>query len=110
MHIMVVNHIILPMVNSSMTVVEDLSIIRYRNSSDISILTGPGDFQIVSSIKNFSLNIQFDGRVGGVIVNYIQRQTFRGGRHIETIEGAYGIAREQDYKGVKSFVGPGKYN
>ncbi|MBK7609077.1 MAG: SusC/RagA family TonB-linked outer membrane protein [Saprospiraceae bacterium] len=57
--------------------------------------------------KNLGLNFQFDGRVGGVIVNYVQRQTFRGGRNIETVEGAMGEARYQDYKGIKSWVGEG---
>jgi TonB-linked SusC/RagA family outer membrane protein len=57
--------------------------------------------------KNFNFSFQFDGRVGGSLVNYIQRQAFRGGRHIETIEGAMGEARLQDTKGVKSWDGPG---
>ncbi|AYQ32673.1 SusC/RagA family TonB-linked outer membrane protein [Runella sp. SP2] len=57
--------------------------------------------------KNWNFSFQFDGRVGGVIANYIQRQTFRGGRHIATVEGAMGEARFQDYKGVKSYVGDG---
>ena len=57
--------------------------------------------------KNFGLSFQFDGRVGGVLIDYIQRQTFRGGRHIETTQGAMGEARYQDYLGVKSWVGPG---
>jgi TonB-linked SusC/RagA family outer membrane protein len=57
--------------------------------------------------RNVFLNVQFDGRVGGVIENYIQKQTFRGGRHIATVQGAMGEARLQDYKGVKSWVGPG---
>ncbi|MDZ4709380.1 MAG: SusC/RagA family TonB-linked outer membrane protein [Saprospiraceae bacterium] len=57
--------------------------------------------------KNVALSFQVDGRVGGVIVNYIQKQTFRGGRNIETIEGALGEARYQDYKGIKSYVGEG---
>jgi TonB-linked SusC/RagA family outer membrane protein len=57
--------------------------------------------------KNWSMIFQFDGRVGGEIVNYIQRQTFRGGRHIETVQGAMGEARYQDYLGVKSWVGEG---
>ncbi len=57
--------------------------------------------------KNLSFSFQFDGRVGGVISNYIQRQTFRGGRHIETIEGAMGIARQQDILGVKAYLGDG---
>ncbi len=57
--------------------------------------------------KNFQFSFQFDGRVGGVIGNYIRQQTFRGGRHIETVEGAMGTAREQDTKGVKTWVGEG---
>ena len=38
------------------------------------------------SYKNFTFSFQFDGRVGGSVVNQIQRQTFRGGRHIETVQ------------------------
>ncbi|MEZ4775086.1 MAG: SusC/RagA family TonB-linked outer membrane protein [Bacteroidia bacterium] len=57
--------------------------------------------------KNFAFNFQLDGRVGGVIVNYIQRQTFRGGRHIATVEGDMGEARYQDYLGNKTWVGEG---
>ncbi|MEQ1586644.1 MAG: SusC/RagA family TonB-linked outer membrane protein [Cyclobacteriaceae bacterium] len=57
--------------------------------------------------KNWGLVFQFDGRVGGILVDYIQRQTFRGGRHIETVQGAMGVARAQDALGVKSFVGEG---
>jgi len=41
------------------------------------------------------------------MVNYIQRQTFRGGRHIATVEGAMGVARENDTKGIKSWIGEG---
>lgn len=57
--------------------------------------------------KNLSFSFQFDGRIGGVISNYIQRQTYRGGRHIGTTEGVMGVAREQDYLGVKAYVGEG---
>jgi hypothetical protein len=57
--------------------------------------------------KNWNLSFLIDGRVGGVISNYIQQQTFRGGRHIETVQGEMGEARFQDYQGVKSWVGPG---
>lgn len=59
------------------------------------------------SYRNIFLNVQVDGRIGGVIEDYIQKQTFRGGRHIETVQGKMGDARFQDYKGVKSWVGPG---
>ncbi len=57
--------------------------------------------------KNVSLSFQFDGRIGGVITNYVQKQTFRGGRHIATVQGEMGEARYQDYLGVKSYVGQG---
>lgn len=57
--------------------------------------------------KNWNLSFQFDGRVGGILIDYIQRQTYRGGRHIKTVEGAIGEARYQDYLGVKSYVGEG---
>jgi TonB-linked SusC/RagA family outer membrane protein len=54
------------------------------------------------SYKNLSLGFQFDGRVGGVITNYIRRQTFRGGRNIETTEGAMGEARLKDWEAQKN--------
>ncbi|MBP9873080.1 MAG: SusC/RagA family TonB-linked outer membrane protein [Haliscomenobacter sp.] len=59
------------------------------------------------SYKNFTVSFQFDGRQGGVIYNYIQRQTFRGGRHISTVEGAMGVARLEDTKGNRTWVGSG---
>jgi TonB-linked SusC/RagA family outer membrane protein len=54
------------------------------------------------SWKSLSINFQFDGRVGGVITNYVQRQTFRGGRHIATTEGEMGEARYQDWLNQKN--------
>ena len=63
--------------------------------------------------KQLSLGFQFDGSVGGVIVDYMHNKTMRGGANIETAEGALGDARYQDWKnfGVKSYngtyVGPG---
>ncbi|WP_217605775.1 SusC/RagA family TonB-linked outer membrane protein [Chitinophaga sp. GbtcB8] len=57
--------------------------------------------------KQFNFSFQFDGRVGGNMIDYIQQQTFRGGRNIKTVEGAMGDARYQDYKGVKSWTGQG---
>jgi len=59
------------------------------------------------SYKNIFFSFQFDGRVGGVIADYVQRQTFRGGRHITTVQGDLGIARFNDQKGVKTVVGSG---
>lgn len=59
------------------------------------------------SYKNWSLSFLFDGRVGGVIADYVQQQTFRGGRNIATVQGAMGEARYQDYLGVQSWVGEG---
>lgn len=54
--------------------------------------------------KNLSLGLQFDGRVGGVITNYIQRQTFRGGRNVLTTEGEMGIARQADWEKQKAGI------
>lgn len=59
------------------------------------------------SYKNFNFSFQFDGRQGGVIGNYIRQQTFRGGRHIETVEGAMGVARLEDTKGNRTWLGEG---
>ncbi len=57
--------------------------------------------------KAFTFNFQIDGRLGGVMEDYVRKKTFQGGRHIETVQGAMGEARYQDYKGVKSYVGEG---
>ena len=57
--------------------------------------------------KNYSLSVLFDGRIGGVITNYTQRQTYRGGRHIGTTQGIFAAARPQDALGVKAFIGEG---
>jgi TonB-linked SusC/RagA family outer membrane protein len=58
-------------------------------------------------VKNFNLTVLVDGRVGGTMENYLRRQTFRGGRHIETTQGKMGEARYQDYLGNKTWVGEG---
>ncbi|MFM2440187.1 MAG: hypothetical protein RLZ16_1186, partial [Bacteroidota bacterium] len=57
--------------------------------------------------KAFTLNVQIDGRVGGIMEDYVRKKTFQGGRHIETVQGAMGAARYQDYLGVKSYLGEG---
>jgi hypothetical protein len=57
--------------------------------------------------KSFNLTVLVDGRVGGAMENYLRRQTFRGGRHIETTQGKMGEARYQDYLGNKTWVGEG---
>jgi TonB-linked SusC/RagA family outer membrane protein len=59
------------------------------------------------SYKNFSLSILLDGRVGGQIEDYVQKQTFRGGRHIETVQGELGAARREDVLGNKAYQGDG---
>jgi hypothetical protein len=57
--------------------------------------------------KNLSLSFQFDGRVGGVMEDYVRKKTFQGGRHAETVEGAFGASRYDDTKGIKSYLGEG---
>lgn len=56
------------------------------------------------SWKNLSLGFQFDGRVGGVMRNYIQQQTFRGGRNIETTEGHMGEVRLAEWQLQKEYA------
>jgi TonB-linked SusC/RagA family outer membrane protein len=58
--------------------------------------------------KGFGVGFQFDGRVGGVIWNYIERQTFRGGRHIATVEGAMGVARNADQVSIDKAIKEGR--
>lgn len=63
--------------------------------------------------KNIMLGFQFDGNVGGVMIDYMHNKTMRGGANIETAQGALGVARDLDdqhagdpnYKG--SYVGEG---
>ncbi len=65
------------------------------------------------SYKQFTLGFQFDGSVGGVLTDYMHLKTMRGGRNIETVEGAFGTSRADDnahagdasWKG--SYVGDG---
>jgi TonB-linked SusC/RagA family outer membrane protein len=59
------------------------------------------------SYKNVSLKFQFDGRFGGTILDYVEKKTYQGGRHINTVEGAMGEARINDTKGIKSYIGEG---
>ncbi|WP_324670546.1 SusC/RagA family TonB-linked outer membrane protein [Hymenobacter sp. GOD-10R] len=47
--------------------------------------------------KSLSLGFQFDGAVGGVTTDYMHNKTMRGGRNIETVQGALGEARYQDW-------------
>jgi hypothetical protein len=48
------------------------------------------------SYKQFSLGFQFDGNVGGVMVDYLHNKTMRGGANIATVQGELGIARDLD--------------
>lgn len=59
------------------------------------------------SYKSWNFSFQFDGRVGGVIVDYIKQKTYQGGRNIETVQGALGAARPNDVMGIKSYLGEG---
>lgn len=64
--------------------------------------------------KNWSLGIQFDGRVGGKVYNDIMRAQYRGGTSQDLVEGAYGEARRAEWESLKetgsvepSYVGDG---
>jgi hypothetical protein len=65
--------------------------------------------------KGFSLNIQFDGRIGGKVYDYTYYHAMNGGTAIESASGAYGAARLAEWnstdEGTKpatpAYVGPG---
>ncbi|AUD07587.1 SusC/RagA family TonB-linked outer membrane protein [Spirosoma pollinicola] len=59
------------------------------------------------SYKNLTFSFQVDGRVGGVISDYIQQKSYAGGRIINTVQGDMGVARINDTKGIKSYLGEG---
>lgn len=59
------------------------------------------------SYKNLTFSFQFDGRVGGVISDYVQQKTWAGGRIINTVQGDMAAARLNDTKGIKSYLGEG---
>ena len=59
------------------------------------------------SYRDFTFSFQFDGRMGGVISDYVQEKTYAGGRIITTVQGDMGVARLNDTKGIKSYVGEG---
>ncbi|MEP7319991.1 MAG: SusC/RagA family TonB-linked outer membrane protein, partial [Panacibacter sp.] len=57
--------------------------------------------------KGLSLSFQFDGSAGGVTTDYMRNKTMRGGRNMETVEGALGVARraDNDHAGDVGFKG-----
>lgn len=61
------------------------------------------------SVDGFSFGFQFDGSVGGVTTDYLHNKTMRGGRNIETVEGAFGEARLADVAHAGDPNWPGAY-
>jgi TonB-linked SusC/RagA family outer membrane protein len=57
------------------------------------------------SYKNISLGFQFDGMVGGVMQDYVRLKSLQGGRHIETNQGAFAVARPDDGKVGGGYAG-----
>lgn len=49
------------------------------------------------SYKTFSLSFQFDGKVGGIVQDYVKRKGTEGGSNIETVQGAVGAARDYEF-------------
>jgi TonB-linked SusC/RagA family outer membrane protein len=54
------------------------------------------------SYKGLNLSFQFDGRVGGIIMNEIMRDSYQGGRAKDLVEGAYGEARRREWESLKT--------
>jgi hypothetical protein len=49
------------------------------------------------SYKSFSFSFQFDGKVGGIVQDYVRRKSTEGGSYIKTVEGAVGEARDYEF-------------
>ncbi|MDE3250508.1 MAG: SusC/RagA family TonB-linked outer membrane protein [Bacteroidota bacterium] len=49
------------------------------------------------SYKTFSLSFQFDGKVGGIVQDYVKRKSIEGGSNIETVQGKVGEARDYEF-------------
>ncbi len=65
------------------------------------------------SYKSFSFAFQFDGKVGGIVQDYVMRKGIEGGSNIMTVEGAVGAARDYEFRNynkpgfVGSYIGEG---
>lgn len=55
------------------------------------------------SFKNISLSFQFDGRIGGFLVNGVEAKLYEGGMHKSTTN----KFRDDAYNGINSYVGDG---
>jgi TonB-linked SusC/RagA family outer membrane protein len=55
------------------------------------------------SFKNFSFSFQFDGRIGGKLVNGVEAKLYEGGMHKSTAN----KFRDDAYAGIDSYVGEG---
>ena len=49
------------------------------------------------SYKTFSISFQFDGKVGGIVQDYVLRKSTEGGSNIETVQGKVGEARDYEF-------------
>lgn len=49
------------------------------------------------SYKTFSLSFQFDGKVGGIVQDYVLRKSTEGGSNIVTVQGKVGEARDYEF-------------
>jgi TonB-linked SusC/RagA family outer membrane protein len=65
------------------------------------------------SYKTLSISFQFDGKVGGIVQDYVKRKSTEGGSGIETVQGKVGEAREYEFRNynqpgfVGSYIGTG---
>lgn len=53
--------------------------------------------------RNFSFSFQFDGRIGGQLINGVEAKLYEGGMHKSTVNSF----RDDAYAGTNNYVGPG---
>jgi TonB-linked SusC/RagA family outer membrane protein len=59
--------------------------------------------------KSFTFGFQFDGKVGGLIQDYVKRKGVEGGRDLSTVQGKVGEAREYEFLHYKDAGYTGYY-
>jgi TonB-linked SusC/RagA family outer membrane protein len=87
-------------------IINDGGIPQYINAQTMLGFQNP-DYEVgltnTISYRNFLLSFQFDGRIGGSLVNGVEAKMYEGGMHESTVNSF----RDDAYNGIDNYVGPG---
>ena len=87
-------------------VINDAGIPQYINALTMLGYENP-DYEVgltnTISYRNFIFSFQFDGRIGGSLINGVEAKMYEGGMHKSTVN----QFRDDAYAGIDNYVGPG---